>query len=372
MKKLCFIFFNFFGYIWCADQEFLYPIEKLNSKNVFLLHQRSLYSIDLLIWDSETKIAKIENLNFLVPGNLKLLPNLKGFSFIYNKKIRVKYFDKTILKAIGFFEPIYDIGSIEWVNNSTCYFSAKQKNSFCIFQTDIKNQKTQCIYKADDKDDKLHHCLFPQKVGSNLYYIEQSVDENYRTTKYRYKIVKTRYPNIKEDTINLKARKVILDFGNSAIAFLKMISDSEGYFIEHPISVDRNDKTILMTCHRIIKNGEDWQNYELFNFYLPTYYLYNKNYRLYESILPFLPKYTNGKLVFCSCIDEKNIKVDIYIYDLVKKYIDKKTNAQESQMFFAPIVIGDKVFYGYSINSKNINASFEQDQAFLKLPSFSL
>lgn len=372
-KKNLFFFIScliFCKFICCADQEFIYPVTYFENRDssitILLLHQRSLYSVDLWLMNEKNKEAKKINLGFHLPSNLKLLPDLTGFSFFYKQKLCLKSFGKRNFKKIYFFEPIYDIGSIEWIDNLNCYFSAKKNNKFCIFQSNVKDQKIICIHKVENFENSSFECMYPQRIENDLFYIERQTHENFRTKKLRYKIVKTNY-----DINSTKSIETILDLKHSSIAFLKMNSRHDGYFIEHPNTIEKDEKTLLFTCHYFYKNNDQWQNEELFNFYLPSFYLFNVNYRLYESILPFLPKYSSKKIIFCSCHEEDDSKVDIYSYDLVKKYIEKKTNAQNGQIFFSPIIIGDKVFYGTNFlksNSTMNQINFGSNCALVNLP----
>ena len=261
------------------SEEFFYPVAYNNATKIaYIIHQKSLYSIDLWIWDKQNESMEKGLLSTYSPGGLKLLPDNSGFSFIDQGKLRIKHFYKRSPKTINFYEPIYDMGSVEWIDSNFCYFTAKKKNNLSIFHADIENQKITCLQEKKSCD-----CMYPQKVKDDLFFVE-------RTSDNKYKIIKTNY--LKKEEEQTAEQIIILNNGTSPIAFLNMKSESEGFFISHPEVIDRQDKAVTFSCfHLIINADKNWQSKELFSFVLPINYIFGTNdQRLYESILPFLPK----------------------------------------------------------------------------------
>lgn len=347
MKRILFLLF--FS-IYIKADEFLYPIayDQLNNA-VYVIHQKSLFSIELFSYEPIKKtytnlLPKVYN-----PGGIKLLPNNKGFSFIDQGRLRIKYFDQEQPVSINFFEPIYDISLIEWIDENNCYFSAKRDNRSAIFELNIVSQNIVYIKLNKDTD-----CVYPQKIDSDLFYIERETSENYRTTKYGYKIKKTVYSKDLSDCC-----ETVLDKKSNPIAFLKMISKNEGFFIEHPNIVDKQEKFIILTFFYLYKNELEWKSKELFSFKLPIKFIFGaNNERLYESILPFLPRYINNKVLYCSSSDE-NSNVNIYSYDMLTEQSMQKTSCpNEQELFFSPVICADRVFYGYLLKQTDKNQPY--------------
>lgn len=345
MKRILFLLFLS---IYIKADEFLYPIEYDQFNNVvYVIHQKSLFSLEFFSYEPAKKVYSTLLPKAYSPGGIRLLPNHKGFSFIDQGRLRIKYFDKDQPISINFFEPIYDISLIEWIDENNCYFSAKRDNRSAIFELNILSQKLICIKINKDTD-----CIYPQKIDSDLFYIERETSENYRTTKYGYKIKRTLYSKDLSSCC-----ENVLDKKSNPIAFLKMISKDEGFFIEHPNIIDKQDKFIILTFFHLYKNELEWNSKELFSFKLPIKFVFGaNNERLYESILPFLPRYINNKVLYCSCSDE-NPNVNIYYYDMTDEQIVQKTEPLiDKELFFAPIVATNRVFYGNTLKLDKNNA----------------
>jgi len=249
----------------------VYPVAFLNDEaTIFYIYQHTLDNIELYAWN--TKTNKIEQCLWSIfnPANVLLLPNRTGFSFIDKGRLKIKLFQKRSPKAVDIDEPFFSIHTLHWIDEHTCYCSAKQNNNFDIFQ--LKDDgNIECLMAKNNKD-----CMYPQKINNHLFFIMRYKKENI----LHYEIRDTLYKNDKKD--NIKSQ-LLMDFNEIPIIFLTMISDKEGFVIEHPQNID-NHETILFTYYHIIKqNNDTWSKNKLFSFTIPSYLLIDNESRLHES-----------------------------------------------------------------------------------------
>ena len=228
-SKIHFILmFICFFYINLKSEQFFYPVAyNQSTKLMYIIYQKSLHLIELWTYDYENNLMQRGLLSIHSPGALRILPDGKAFSFIDQGKLRIKQTLKRSPKTINFSKPVYDIGLVEWIDNKTCYFSAKRNNHLSIFEGDTENKAITCI-----KEKKLSDCMYPQKIDKELFFIEQTSDN-------KYKIIKTDYLQ------NSNNEEIILNNENCPIAFLKMLSSAEGFFISHPESINRQEKKLI-------------------------------------------------------------------------------------------------------------------------------
>ncbi len=359
IKKAILLFFVIYE-LALNPEEFVYPVAADNNF-IYVLHQKSLYSMELLSLNMEHNYIQKCLLSIYLPGNIKLMPNHAGFSFIDQGKLRIKNFNSRSPKTINFNELIYDLTNIEWIDEKNFYFSAKKKNFFCIFHYNLADKKCYCI-----KEDLQSDYFYPQKILSDLFCI--------RRNQNNFQIIKLRYP--KDLKIKNNDFIEILTLENMHIAFLIMINSNQGFFLEHANLVDRENKCLFFTYWNFFKTEQKhWHKEKLFDFSLPIKYLFgSNNERLYESILPFLPKLLNNKIYFCNA-NESDLSVNIFSFDLTDKKIERKTSAQNCN--FSPVLFKDKIFYGFNDKKFDKNGqflsffdSFESDTS--KLPSFKI
>ncbi len=354
----------FFGFI-NAD-EYLYPVASVATDKglkVYVLYQKSLEHLELWLWDPTTKKADKALLSRFTPAGLKVLPDHSGFSFIDNGRIKIKSFLKRSPKSVDIYEPIYNITLINWLTPTSCYFSAKEVDRYKVFHLEV-NGEAQVLAQNENAD-----YMYPQKIGNQLFFIKRIV---YRNAGYHYVIGKIPYPVIPPsnlfdfndtDTFDQKVRylleqeqrqeeptideELLLDFGNP-IAFLHMISQNEGFVLEHPGQVNSRAKSMRMSYHHLRKVGQGWQSSYLFSFEVPLHLLSPKsNVRLYESMLPLLPRHI-GRYLYYN--DSSQGHLDVYRYSLANKAVERLTAAKLGQHFFAPCALSDAVYFGGSIS----------------------
>ncbi|MDR3645944.1 MAG: hypothetical protein P4L22_00200 [Candidatus Babeliales bacterium] len=340
-----------------ATTEFVYPISYHNNL-IYYIHQKSLEKIEFCSWDIKNQTLKPDLLPNCLPGNLTLLPDSNGFSFIDRGKIRIKYFGLEKIKTINLSEPIYNISTINWVDNENFYFSAKNGSRFNIFFVNTCNENKLLTISQQDINPKINSdFLYPQVINGKLFFIERSADERYKTKKSHYKIIKINCPScIKQEVkfLTEQDKEVLMEFGNTPICFLKMINENEGIFIEHPALIEKTDRLIFFTLYKFYKQevSNNWQTKELTTFNLPIKYIFGKSdERLYESILPFMPKIYNDKIYYSHSDNEEKLTIDLYSYNLKNKEIKKETASLNTEICFSSIRAGDKIYYGNKVTN---------------------
>lgn len=368
---------------------------------VYVLYQKSISHVELWLWNPDTKIATKGLLSSYTPAGLKMLPYNFGFSFVDNGRIKVKRFSRRSPKSIDIYEPIYNIGEIEWVDEDNFYLSAKKDGHFGVFQVD-SHGIIQNILEEKHKD-----CMYPQKVGQDLFYIERIIKEGvYKRDYTSYKVLMTDYPQkhnkkyfnddlnsienaedyfkylSKQEKMGDKKVKHIpaeclVDFRSCPIAFLKMVSDEEGFFLEHPTVADRQDKMLTFDYYHLKKTGGTWKCEQIFDFSVPTFLLLDaRNDRVYESILPLLPRFKDGTVFFVDCSHSKDLQLALFSYKLSDGQIRQKTASCPGTFSFSPVFVGNKAFCGGSISVKDESLPMmwinDEGSVCIDLPAISL
>jgi hypothetical protein len=318
--------------------EYVYPVAILNNGTAILyIHQYSVTHIELFEWNLRTDHKEQILWSAFNPAGLQLLPDNTGFSFIDNGRLRVKSFQKRSPKAIDFDEPIFAINALRWIDEHSCYCSAKSNDNFSLFELHDEGS-LKCLVKENDKD-----CLYPQKVDSQLFYIERCVTHDYPNALY-YHVMQCDYPDC---DLNSEPATLIVDFFDTPIAFLTMFSPQEGFVLEHGKIIDNQDPTTLFLYHHIIKEGDTWYKNCLFSFNVPTNLLLDGEQRLYESLLPLLPRIIDNKIYFVDCIKDNNLILEPYFYDLLTKMSTKIIMpAKKEGHCFVPMLCNSTLYCG--------------------------
>jgi len=306
--------------------EYFYPVHTFKGDNghmVLLMRQDTQKHMQLWLWSSATnQYEKLLSSQFN-PVAVQLLPDNSGFSFMDNGLIKVKSFEKRSPKTIEIYEPIYDINFVNWIDQTHCYFHAKYGNRYGIYQVDLEGTLMPIITS------KTYDCLYPQKVGTQLFFIERDLENNHR-------IVATKYPalvhtHMSADQIFMEYEKkdqfkklpetreteCVINFGQQYIAFLSMISEHEGFAVGYPAKIESNDETICFQFYHMKKVMGVWKREELFTFRLLTKLIFDDNYSLCENLLYLLPLACKYGIYFHSY--EKNNFLESLYYDLENK-----------------------------------------------------
>ena len=249
--------------------DYYYPVGfSEHLQTIFYIHQTEPLNIDLYSYDigaqEHTKLLP----GYFNPAGFRLLPNDNAFSFIHNDTIYIKYFCKRSPKRLEFFEPIYGINTIEWIDMQSFYFAARQHRHYRIYEGNTLGDFT-CLASEDTAD-----LMWPQKIDDILFYIERSNDGNFSIIRH---------------SLATKYKIIIADLGATSIAFLLMRSRQEGFFIAYPSKIYPQDEQIRFSYYHLFQK-ETWQTKRLFDFLVPSKYLVDGSQeRLYESITPFVP-----------------------------------------------------------------------------------
>lgn len=392
-------------------EEYLYPVTTVKKRNqtyLYLLYQHSQSHLELLLWNPDTKEISKELPSIYNPAGVKVLMSDQGFSFIDNGRLKIKFFNKRSPKALDFYEPIYNIEVLEWIDDQSFYFSAIEHGHYTLFQGDIQGtlhrlsdneNECDCIFQDDIKEchqrlsDSKNECdcMYPQKIDRHLFYIERTKSgEQYRLSDryrimYHYRIMCMPYPSIdrcphytfnssddfdsrveallqKKEGLSLKTNKksssydqqCIFDNGDHPIAFLHMVNDHEGFFIKHSAISYLDDSTMLFDYNSLKKNAPDdtWRVNYLFTFEIPSSLLIQgTDKRLYESMLPLLPRHHENIIYYSSLDNQSRATLAIFSYDLTSGVITKRTKNYTGHCL-APLILGNKVFFGNSFISE--------------------
>lgn len=347
MKKLLKIFILLTSFMVKAEQ-YVYPVVDLDEgKQLLLLYQKSLHDIELWVWDTFSKTAQKGLLSFYSPANLRALPGQDGFSFIDQGRIRIKKFNRRSPKAIDIYHPISSISSMNWIDEDSFYFVAREGDFYNVFQSDIQGNVTR-ITKEFQVD-----FLYPQKVGGQLFCIKRDFDRNFDIVYMNWD-AQEYYKS--EDLVNYTTAIQ----ANQPICFLHMISNEEGFYLEYSGFRASNSETYNFNCYHFYNQGESWEKKYLFQFKVPVDVISgNSNSRVYESLEPFLPNYTCKDLVYFVSFDTNRKSFGMYSYDVIEgktstvyKPMQKSLSQNE---YFVPFKTQDKMFCGMII--KNMKSS---------------
>src|SRR5436190_5358846 len=295
---------RFYGYLFLCvctithSHYFLYPVASLhNGKTILFIKQNSKDNIELIIWDNTTKHAEKGLWSLFNPAGIQILPDETGFSFIDNGRLRIKYFDKRSPKTIEFDPYVYHIHTIHWINSLECYFSAKSTNNlFAVFHCCIDGT-TYCL-----ASDEQCHCMYPQKIQNQLFFIKKKPDKT-------WSIAQTYY-----DKNSSNPHIEIINFDNPII-FLQMVSEAEGFVIQHQKKIDPQQHIISFNYYYINKKHGKWSKKRLFSFEIPSFLLMSDNDRcLYESLLPLIPRIIDKTIYFVDSSKNQNNRLELFCF----------------------------------------------------------
>lgn len=308
--------------------EYMYPVACLDDTTLLYIHQTAPDTIQLFEYNTITHHSEQTLWSLFNPAGIQLLPDNKGFSFIDNGRLRVKAFQKRAPKAIDFDEPLFNISAISWINDDMGYFSAYYNNHFSLFEFDTNGRVDRLISSKSD-------CMYPQKINDQLFYIERTKNG----LDYTYAIKKTLY---KQECL----AQLILDFHADPVIFLHMISETEGFVIEHEKDTDTESSCACFIYHHLQQEGATWQSRSLFSFSIPTdLFLNNNDHRLFESILPLLPRLINNKIYFVDYSSSRH-NLEPYYYDISTQERHKITIEKQKGHLFVPIQVGSRLCFG--------------------------
>ncbi len=315
--------------------EYLYPVGHIEQDGfkLLLLYQKSVHHVELWQWDPVSQEAGKALLSSYTPAGIALLPHGNGFSFIDNDTIRVAYTDKRSPMLIPLYEPLYDFTTVHWFDAQHCILSAKEKERFGIYIVDVEGQCTQILH------DKECNYRYPYLIQNNIFYIQVHGD-HHSIMQGTIDLAAITIPKklTAQDIFNGMSERAyypvqnvqsIIDCKEGHVAFLTMQDPHIGFYLEHPARIDRHDTTISFVYHQIAKQGDAWHDKVLFTFSIPMAYLMSPQERLYESILPFLPKPIGNVVYYFHCPDGTT-STQLWKYDLKEYTATQLTYAYQS------------------------------------------
>jgi len=268
-------------------------------------------------------------LSTFTPVGVAMLPDNAGFSFFDNGRLRIKNFLKRSPKAIDIYEPIYDIGPLQWLTTDICIFHAKEREEFSLYQLCASDGSVTKIVSKETSD-----CFYPSQVGDALFFIEHKKrytqgrlsqnslvslsSENYmgvEDTKEDeikdYVIEKSYNNNIGDYSIICRSQgeEHCLVTHDKPLAFLTMDDEYHGLVIEHVMDIDsQKDKVLTCMCYQVTcaDSLNSASLVKLFSFTLPlSLLLPSSKARLCESLYPLLPRKIGETIYFVNCVDDE-------------------------------------------------------------------
>jgi len=271
------------------SNDLYYPVgySKKNNTSYFTQQTDSL-NIELFAHNiSENTFLKLLP-SYFNPAGFRLLPNEDGFSFIHNDTLYIKKFSRRSPKRIEFFEPLYGINTVEWIDEQRFYFAAQQQQFYRIYEGNINGDVFLVVSQ------KNINSLFPQKKDNYLFFIQND--------GLTYQVASCFYNE--SEKIN-----ILLDMKEQPIACLKMLNTKEGYFIAYQKNL-LNKSDLIPFSYYYLKKDKDWQYHKVFDFYVPDYYFVpDSSSRAYEAIIPFLPHIDHDFASYVNFYKDKNNQI---------------------------------------------------------------
>lgn len=333
----------------CSDTQYIYPIAEIDNDSLLVMRQRSLYDIDLLQWNKHTKDASKVLWSIYMPSSVKLLPSKAGFSFFDQGRIRIKYFNKRSPKTINLYEPITTFDSMEWINDTTFYFTAQDPYLHNVFVCEV-HKNTASISRLTFQEDV--DFLYPQKVGDSLFTIKRNDKEQFSIIELPWQ--ERAFGNYKELEQNIIAEN------NKSCCFLQMIDKESGYFISY--SPYKEETGIYkFYCNQLLKKEDGWEQEEIFSFDVHEKFITGKgDSRLYESIKPLLPRYEKCGIFF-SHFNKDLQSCSLKRYNTVTKTVTAVPSPhRKSVSLFTPLMSAGQAYCGMII--KSVRSTLERHQ----------
>jgi hypothetical protein len=367
-SNVCYGFLVFL--LWCANswgvQEFLYPVGTIThaeKEKICVLYQKDAH-LELWLWDPDSLQAVKGLLSSYTPAGLRVLPNQRAFSFIDNDRVRVKDLAKRSPRTIDLPYGPYDFSTIEWIDSTSFYFSAREREHLNLFHATTEGELFHLTRST------VTNYMYPQKKGDMLFYVTKNEDGICSIEQVKYPIASVKRKSVFVDKKDFKERvkwileeenqilnktylditsqKVLYQSENTKtdIAFLSMKNAKNGYFLTHPSMVSRHDSHMVFECYHLNLSEDEWQVHKLFSFCIPLHLLmpqHNKEERLYESMLPLLPVHSEDSIYYSH---DAGMGLNVYKYELATSDSIQLTEFQGMHHFFAPIFFKGKFYYG--------------------------
>lgn len=365
-------------------REYIYPVATSKSSGdcgfIYVVNQKTVDDLQLFAWDPATNISYSLLQAFFTPLSVSVIPDGSGFSFIDKGRIRIKKFNKRSPKTIDLYDSIYDPAGVTWVDGWNGYFYAKKRDRYGIFHlSGDGNAYTIALSDAYD-------CMYPQKVGDDLFYIKRTPVESESGYEYYYSVIKRNYPTkyfsdkssfndidnfheqVKEllkeqesnglffDQQSVTSELPIIDFGDNPIAFLSMIDLFHGFFIEHEKTIDQKKSYMTCTYHELLYQDGHWSTKPLFNYHVPSELLFDPSVKLIEPFAIFLPYCHNNTIYFSDCLGESE-QLHAFEYTHEKGVSKVEHCNSNTRIAFRPCCFEGSLFYGGLCDEKEVSLS---------------
>ncbi|HLE76450.1 MAG TPA: hypothetical protein VI521_01615 [Candidatus Babeliales bacterium] len=327
-------------------KEFLYPVGYHSEQDTFfIMYQKTSTHLELWEWDPKTEYAQQVLLSRYSPAGFTMLPDHSGFSFIDNGMLKVKQPLKRSPRTIEYNAPLYNVEQVHWITSHTCYASGKYCDYFGIFHIDWDG----CVQPLVWQDGCDY--LYPQKIGTDLFFVKRSHEGDYSVAYTSYSMKRPQDDFSDSMLLYLENQPIIheaLPF-ETPIAFLKMVSDREGFVISYPEKLLQKNPAVPFNYYRLYRSDEGgWSKERLFSFTIPTALLVGAD-RLYESILPLLPYSCQAGIYFVDSSETSFLA--LYHFD-PSSGIAKRIAEKNNQHFFGVQLYAHGVIYGGSMSGQ--------------------
>ncbi|HSW76084.1 MAG TPA: hypothetical protein VLG50_03525 [Candidatus Saccharimonadales bacterium] len=358
----------FTSYPVYAHQEYVYPIAQINENIVMMIHQKSYDDLELLLWDRHEGTACRELTSMYIPSCVQLLPSKKAFSFIDRGRVRIKSFSKRTPRAIDIYEPIYAIYSMQWLTDDEFYFVGKNYGKLSIFLCDTSDRGA-VIFSLTPHNELDY--MYPCKVEDSLFCIAKD-------TTLTYSIVTLLWaPTLYEHTPyehtsyehSQHVQKLIISH-DKPLCFLHMDSKTSGFVLECLDQQLTND-FLHFSCCSVHYENDTWNLTKLFEFKIPSKFLIGSNEdKVYETLIPFLPRYTPEWIYFANYDDEsENCIIQRYnhAHNTIEFVTDTSRSLADFNHVFSPLIINDTLYCGFLFSEKMPSAFRNSCRHFLHI-----
>ena len=126
----------------------------------------------------------------------------------------------------------------------------------------------------------------------------------------------------------------------------------KAFFIQHEPTIYRQHACIECSYYQLLYANKAWHTQKIFDFNLPSHLLFAQHDScLHESLLPLIPRVSGNYVFFCTHeqaadFRRKSISLDVYAFNRATGTQVKLSNAGVGQFFFAPLLAGNRLFYG--------------------------
>ncbi|MFI5332821.1 MAG: hypothetical protein ACHQVS_01840, partial [Candidatus Babeliales bacterium] len=390
MKRLIFSLLLLLA-IQVNAHEWLYPVAQLANGKVLLIYQTASADIELFSWDPVTGNADKTLASRYTPLGVTVIPGTNSFSFIDSGRIRIKYEGKRSARALDIPMPLYGIGPVSWTKGGIGFFSAQDQENHAIYACALHTKLAQqnpvsCMLQAPGID-----YMYPSCTESALFYVTRQVDDRVKAHAprcqkhancrcrpldpvdafvYSINMIQLNeisvvcHENMKKSEERVLVREhTVIAAQEHPLVFLKMISDSEGFVLEHAQVLEKEADIIIMRCNRLHKDESNtWSLTYLFSYTIPAALVLPRSTdRMCEGFLPFVPWYESGSIYFVDCRGGDGS--EIYRYDIAirnaelliknnearRSLITLQSNSIERRrgtLYCAPMIIGKNLIYG--------------------------